>query len=257
MALMRPCQLGLALSAGLVTCACAFGQGQTAGSITGFVRDDRGGTLPGVTVTVRGAGMAQLGVTDARGRFDFTGLVPGAYAVNAELLAFVLRSKTPIVVTGDSTACAILTMDIAPGAIREDGPFVIGPPPRLDVARVDAIVYLRILRSEDDILCGFTTHTAKVLEVLKHPGGLSFGETMTFWQDRVAEESRLCRPGGDYIVFLRSWERGLLKSAMSSPGAFVVRNGLVEPEFKTGWERYIGMKVEALLSELRRLVGGQ
>jgi len=122
----------------------------------------------------------------------------------------------------------------------------------LNVPAGNGIDRVEINRAVTEALVGHARQSSLLII-----GELSFGETMTFWQDRVAEESRLCRPGGDYIVFLRSWERGLLKSAMSSPGAFVVRNGLVEPEFKTGWERYIGMKVEALLSELRRLVGGQ
>ena len=254
---MEPRQLGLALCAGLVTCACAFGQGQTAGGITGFVRDDMGGILPGVTVMVRSAAATRSGVTDGRGRFDFSGLAPGTYVVNANLSAFVLRDKAPLVVTGGGSRCAILTMDVARGAMRDVGPYVTGPPPRLDLASVDAILFVRILRSESDIVCGFTTHTAKVLALVKHPGGGSVEDTMTFLQDRVSEESRLCRPGGDYVVFLKSWERGWLKGAGSSPSAFAVRNGRIEPEFKTGWERYAGMKVEMFLAELRTLARGQ
>jgi hypothetical protein len=44
--------------------------------------------LPGVTVTLTGAGAPQVQATDAQGKFRFLGLSPGSYAVKAELEGF-------------------------------------------------------------------------------------------------------------------------------------------------------------------------
>ncbi len=59
------------------------------GEIAGVVVDATGGVLPGATVTLgvrlRGPRAAQ---TDAQGRFAFTGLSPGVYAVTVFLSGF-------------------------------------------------------------------------------------------------------------------------------------------------------------------------
>ena len=60
------------------------------GQISGEVVDATGGVLPGATVTLRGGGPEgpREAQTDARGRFAFTGLAPGAYAVTVRLSGF-------------------------------------------------------------------------------------------------------------------------------------------------------------------------
>ena len=61
---------------------------QQAGNVFGVVTDDQGGRLPGVTVTLSGAGAPLVQVTDARGQFRFPGLAPGRYQVSAHLDGF-------------------------------------------------------------------------------------------------------------------------------------------------------------------------
>ena len=65
---------------------------QTAlGTLRGIVRDQQGGALPGVTVTVRQVetNTATTAVTGAEGQFFQPNLRPGRYEVTAELASFV------------------------------------------------------------------------------------------------------------------------------------------------------------------------
>ncbi|HEY3434539.1 MAG TPA: carboxypeptidase regulatory-like domain-containing protein, partial [Solirubrobacterales bacterium] len=61
---------------------------QQAGNVFGTVTDDQGSRLPGVTVTLSGAGAPIIQVTDERGQFRFPGLTPGRYQVSAQLEGF-------------------------------------------------------------------------------------------------------------------------------------------------------------------------
>src|SRR5262245_51707211 len=76
--------LGFALLGMLMVAGSAFAQIST-GSITGKVVDNDGNGLPGVTVTLAGAGAPQVYVTDEQGDFRFGGLTPRTYTVKAEL----------------------------------------------------------------------------------------------------------------------------------------------------------------------------
>ena len=61
---------------------------QQAGNVFGSVSDAEGSRLPGVTVTLSGAGAPIIQVTDERGQFRFPGLTPGRYQVSAQLEGF-------------------------------------------------------------------------------------------------------------------------------------------------------------------------
>jgi hypothetical protein len=65
----------------------AYAQLQT-GNLYGTTADNQGQALPGVTVTLTGAGAAQVQVTNAEGQFRFLGLSPGSWAIKAELEGF-------------------------------------------------------------------------------------------------------------------------------------------------------------------------
>jgi hypothetical protein len=61
-------------------------QGPT-GVIEGIARDEQGGVIPGVLMTLRndGTGVTRTVVTEADGRYTFPALSPGTYTLKAEL----------------------------------------------------------------------------------------------------------------------------------------------------------------------------
>ena len=75
----------------------ARAQGPT-GRIEGFVRDEQGAVLPGVTVTVRNqaSGVTRTVVTEPDGRFAFPALAPGNYTLSATLPGFQTKNLTGI-----------------------------------------------------------------------------------------------------------------------------------------------------------------
>src|ERR1700730_14995469 len=58
------------------------------GSITGTVKDEQAGVLPGRTIPAQGADATQTVPTDANGEFRFLNLAPGPYTVTAALQGF-------------------------------------------------------------------------------------------------------------------------------------------------------------------------
>ena len=73
------------------------------------VSDSDRSPLPGVTVTLTGAGAPQAQATDAQGKFRFLGLSPGSYAVKAEIEGFAPVEKTGVSVNiGRNTNVEIL-----------------------------------------------------------------------------------------------------------------------------------------------------
>ncbi len=84
------------------------------GSLAGTVRDELGGVLPGVAVTVRDAagGPPRGAVTDAGGAWAIAGLPDGGYEVEAFLPGFLGESASVTVAGG--AAALDLTLAIAP-----------------------------------------------------------------------------------------------------------------------------------------------
>ena len=60
------------------------------GSIRGYVKDEQGAVLPGVTVTAHSPALLSpvTAVSDAGGYYRLLNLPPGTYAVTAELAGF-------------------------------------------------------------------------------------------------------------------------------------------------------------------------
>jgi len=73
----------------LTSAAPAFAQFER-GQISGVVKDEQGGVMPGVTVTAtnKANGVASTETTDASGFYTFPTLTPGRYDVTAELQGF-------------------------------------------------------------------------------------------------------------------------------------------------------------------------
>ena len=80
------CVAGLALCLGLAAPALAAGPGT---DVTGIVRDETGGALPGVSVELRDpSGAVRETVSDAQGQFVFQNVPPGAHKVGFGLVNF-------------------------------------------------------------------------------------------------------------------------------------------------------------------------
>ena len=82
-----------ALAAAAVAVVLLLGSGpaaaqQQSGNVVGIVTDSEGSRLPGVTVTLTGAGAPAVQITDARGQFRFPGVPPGRYQLSAQLDGF-------------------------------------------------------------------------------------------------------------------------------------------------------------------------
>jgi hypothetical protein len=82
---MRRITLALALVLGCWLPASAQIQG---GGITGTVKDQQGGVLPGATATLQGLDATRSFVTDATGAFRFLELAPGPYKLTIALDGF-------------------------------------------------------------------------------------------------------------------------------------------------------------------------
>ena len=80
-------------------CSPAFAQ-RTTGSIVGTVTDESGAVLPGVTVTLSGAGVAgtPTTVTGETGTYRFPSLPPGTYRVSFAISGFTTVNREEIVV---------------------------------------------------------------------------------------------------------------------------------------------------------------
>jgi len=106
----------LALVACLATSTVAFAQVQS-GSISGSVKDEQGGVLPGVLLTLQGAGAPQTFVTESDGQFRFLNVPPGTYTLTAALQGFrtVIREGV-VVAVGQSVQ---LPMQLGVAAVAE------------------------------------------------------------------------------------------------------------------------------------------
>src|SRR5688500_17206470 len=78
---------------------------QQAGNVFGTVTDDQDSRLPGVTVTLSGAGAPIIQVTDERGQFRFPGLGPGRYQVSAQLEGFSAVDRSEEHTSGLQSPC--------------------------------------------------------------------------------------------------------------------------------------------------------
>lgn len=111
--------------------------GQDVGAIRGTVQDSSGAVLPGVTVVLSNPGVIggnQQAVTDQRGTYQFTSLVPNSsYSVRAELAGFRSATIEKIVVNASVTVRADLTLQL--GQVAETIT-VAGQVPLLDTTSV-------------------------------------------------------------------------------------------------------------------------
>lgn len=104
----------------LVGAAAAPAHAQTAGALTGIVRDADGGVLPGAVVTASNVGtqLQQTAVAGADGRYVLPQLPVGTYELRAELQGFrPLRQSGIRLVVGET---AVLNLTLELGGIEEE-----------------------------------------------------------------------------------------------------------------------------------------
>src|SRR6185503_4280863 len=95
--LVRGCLLALAITATLATSVTA--QVDT-GTLSGTIKDESGGVLPGATVTIthEGQGLTLTSVTREDGTYIFTPIRTGAYRIDVELQGFKKEARRGITV---------------------------------------------------------------------------------------------------------------------------------------------------------------
>ena len=96
----------LAVALVLLPAGSLWAQSQT-GSISGVVKDDQGGALPGATITLTGRTGARTALTDHEGSYRFPAIDPGTYAIEIAMSGFQDRKQEGVVVT----ISAKLTLD--------------------------------------------------------------------------------------------------------------------------------------------------
>ena len=109
-------RLSWTLAVLLVASTAAFAQQVLRGSIAGTVRDDTGGSLPGVTITVTSPALQVpqiLRVSDERGEYQVPDLPAGTFRVTYELPGFATLVREGIVLTTGFAARIDADMKVA------------------------------------------------------------------------------------------------------------------------------------------------
>jgi hypothetical protein len=101
------------------------------GTITGTVKDEQGGVLPGVSVTLHGKTGARNTTTDAEGSYRFAALDPGTYSLTAEISGFRPKRQDNVVVNVGKVADVHLSLAVGG---KTESIEVVGESPVVDVA---------------------------------------------------------------------------------------------------------------------------
>jgi hypothetical protein len=159
----------------------AFAQG----TLTGTVRDQSGGVLPGVTVEASSPALIEkvrTAATDTAGQYRITGLNPGTYSLTFTLTGFNTVRREGIELSGTATLTVPAEMRV--GAIEETVT-VIGETPVVDVQTtrretvLDADVVAAIPGSRS-----VGTLLNAVPGLVVNDGALAASPTMTFFAAR-------------------------------------------------------------------------
>lgn len=113
---MRKRTISLLLLA-LLFSASAYAQNA---QISGTLKDQSGGVLPGATVTAKNVetGLTRSATTEASGEYRVPALPPGTYTVSAELQGFSTEKRPDIVLIIDQDA--VINFTLKPAALSEE-----------------------------------------------------------------------------------------------------------------------------------------
>ncbi|MGQ0736638.1 MAG: carboxypeptidase regulatory-like domain-containing protein [Acidobacteriota bacterium] len=118
----------LALALGLAAAGVANAQVQS-GTISGEIRDQQGGVLPGVLLTLQGDGPVRTFVTETNGQYRFLNVPPGTYTLTATLQGFRTLVREGIVVAVGQSVQLPITLSVA---AVEESVTVTGESPIVD-----------------------------------------------------------------------------------------------------------------------------
>ena len=124
---MRRILVALLLLAGALPLAAQ----SLTGTVAGVVKDEQGGVLPGVTVTLSGKTGSRVAVSDAAGSYRFAAVNPGVYTVSADMSGFRPKRQDNVVV--GIGAVVEIPFVLKVGGISEKVE-VVGESPLVDVA---------------------------------------------------------------------------------------------------------------------------
>lgn len=130
----------LALSAAAVVLAATPAPGQTGdGSLRGYIRDEQGAVLPGVTVTAVGPALLApvTAVSDSGGYYRLLNLPPGTFALTAELAGFATFRREGIIMRAGTTFTVDVQMKI--GTLAETVT-VSGDSPMIETGRPTSVL---------------------------------------------------------------------------------------------------------------------
>ena len=112
---------------------------QTDGSLRGYVKDEQGAVLPGITVTATSPALLTpvIAVTDSGGYYRLLNLPPGTYAITAELAGFTTYRREGIVMRAGTTFAVDIEMKL--GNLAETIT-VSGDSPMIEVGRPTSVL---------------------------------------------------------------------------------------------------------------------
>ena len=127
------CVMMLVAFMALALVSPVFGQGAGA-SIEGVAKDQQGGVLPGVTVTLRNqdSGVTRTATTETDGRYRFLALPPARYHLSAQLSGFAPKEVGDIQVTIGLSVTQDFTMGIQ---VVQESVTVTGEAPTIDTTK--------------------------------------------------------------------------------------------------------------------------
>jgi hypothetical protein len=113
------CRIGMAALVVLVLGATSAYAQFDRGTISGTIKDEQGGVVPGVTVTIVNTGTQQSrsAVTDGTGFYTFPNLTSGRYDISAELSGFKKVNRAGVQL--DAASSLTLDFALATGSIDE------------------------------------------------------------------------------------------------------------------------------------------
>ncbi len=131
--MLKNCRYALVGLLAMMFATLALAQIKETGNVHGYVVDEAGASLPGVSVKISGPnliGGAKTYVTDLKGYYRFTNLPTGPYTVSAELPGFTKFLREVMSLHADTTLAVDFVM--TPATVKEEV-VVRANPPTIDV----------------------------------------------------------------------------------------------------------------------------